>query len=249
MWNRPLAEQSWRAYLGRPLRRGRRASLRRARAGRPTSRDCRPAYVSTAEIDPLRDEGIMYALRLLQAGVSVELHQFAGTFHGSAMVTTAAVSIRAQRGSLGRSPAGAPSRGREEHHHMTDVLSAKARALMARPVLATLATVSPDGSPQVSPLWVDVEGDNVVFNTARGRAKARNLERDPRVAVTVIDPDDAYNVVVFRGTVLEITTEGADEHIDFLAKKYLGADSYPFRREEETRIRVVVRTDRITMQG
>ncbi len=89
----------------------------------------------------------------------------------------------------------------------------------------------------------------MVFNTARGRAKARNLERDPRVAVTVIDPDDAYNVVVFRGTVLEITTEGADEHIDFLAKKYLGADSYPFRREEETRIRVVVRTDRITMQG
>ena len=132
---------------------------------------------------------------------------------------------------------------------MADALSPKARALIARPVLASLATLNPAGSPQITPLWVDLDGDDVVFNTAKGRKKARNLERDPRVAVTVVDPDDQYNVVVFRGTVVDVTTEGADAHIDALAKKYLGVDSYPMRREGEVRIRVTVRTDHIAMQG
>ena len=132
---------------------------------------------------------------------------------------------------------------------MADVLSEKARALIARPVLASLATLNPDGSPQITPLWVDLDGDDVVFNTAQGRKKARNLERDARVAVTVIDPDDQYNVVAFRGTVTDVTTDGADAHIDALAKKYLGVDTYPMRREGEVRIRVTVRTDHIAMQG
>jgi hypothetical protein len=103
---------------------------------------------------------------------------------------------------------------------MADVLSEKARALIARPVLASLATLNPDGSPQITPLWVDLDGDDVVFNTAQGRKKARNL-----------------------------ATAGADAHIDALAKKYLGVDSYPMRREGEVRIRVTVRTDHIAMQG
>ena len=132
---------------------------------------------------------------------------------------------------------------------MADVLSEKARALIARPVLASLATLNPDGSPQITPLWVDLDGDDVVFNTAQGRKKARNLERDARVAVTVIDPDDQYNVVAFRGTVTDVTTDGADAHIDALAKKYLGVDSYPMRRDDEIRIRVTVRTDHIVMGG
>jgi PPOX class probable F420-dependent enzyme len=132
---------------------------------------------------------------------------------------------------------------------MADVLSEKARALITRPVLASLATLNPDGSPQITPLWVDLDGDDVVFNTAQGRKKARNLERDSRVAVTVIDPDDQYNVVAFQGTVTDIATEGADAHIDALAKKYLGVDTYPMRREGEVRVRVTVRTDRIAMQG
>jgi PPOX class probable F420-dependent enzyme len=132
---------------------------------------------------------------------------------------------------------------------MPDVLSEKARALISRPVLASLATLNPDGSPQITPLWVDLDGDDVVFNTAQGRKKARNLERDSRVAVTVIDPDDQYNVVAFQGTVSDVTTEGADAHIDALAKKYLGVDTYPMRREGEVRLRVRVRTDRIAMQG
>jgi PPOX class probable F420-dependent enzyme len=132
---------------------------------------------------------------------------------------------------------------------MADVLSEKARELIARPVLASLATLNPDGSPQITPLWVDRDGDEVLFNTARGRKKARNMEKDARVAVTVIDPNDAYNVVAFQGTVVEETTEGADAHIDALAKKYLGVDSYPMRREGEVRIKLRVRTDHIAMQG
>ncbi len=131
---------------------------------------------------------------------------------------------------------------------MAAVLSPKARELIERPVLASLSTLNADGSPQISPLWIDLDGDNVVFNTARGRVKARNIEHDQRVAATVIDPDDAYNVVAFRGTVIDITTEGADDHIDWLAHKYLGADSYPNRRQDEVRIRVIVRTDHIAMQ-
>ena len=132
---------------------------------------------------------------------------------------------------------------------MAEVLSEKARELIVRPVLATLTTLNADGSPQSTPLWIDLDGDDVLFNTARGRAKTRNMERDPRVAVTVIDPDDPYNVVAFRGTVTDITTDGADAHIDALAKKYLGVDSYPMRREGEVRVRITVRTDRIAMQG
>ena len=132
---------------------------------------------------------------------------------------------------------------------MADVLSEKARALIARPLLASLATLNPDGSPQITPLWIDLDGDDVLFNTAQGRKKARNLERDARVAVTVIDPDDQYNVVAFQGTVTEVATDGADAHIDALAKKYLGVDTYPMRREGEVRLRVTVRTDRIAMQG
>jgi len=132
---------------------------------------------------------------------------------------------------------------------MTDVLPEKARQLIARPVLASLCTLNADGSPQATPLWVDLDGDDLLFNTAEGRAKARNLHRDPRVAVTVVDPDDPYNVVAVRGTVLDITTEDADAHIDALAHKYLGVDTYPMRREGEVRIKVRVRTDRIAMGG
>lgn len=131
---------------------------------------------------------------------------------------------------------------------MTDKLSEKARQLIARPVLATLATVSADGGPQATPLWIEVDDDDLVVNTARGRAKARNIDRDKRVGVTVIDPDDAYNVVAVRGTVVEVTTAGADAGIDRLAKKYLGADTYPFRQPDETRISIRIRTDRILMQ-
>ncbi len=128
-------------------------------------------------------------------------------------------------------------------------LSEKAKALLARPVIATLATVAPDGSPQVTPVWIESDGDDLVINTAQGRVKERNLGRDPRVAVTVIDPDDPYNVVVAVGQVTSMETEGADAHIDKLAKKYLGVDEYPLRREGEVRTIVRIRPERIPMQS
>ena len=132
---------------------------------------------------------------------------------------------------------------------MADTLSSQARELIPRPVLASVATLNPDGSPQITPVWIDLDGDQVVFNTAQGRIKSRNLEADSRVAVSVIDPDDPYNVIAFRGTVANITTDGADEHIDALAKKYLGVDTYPMRRQGEVRIKVYIDTDHIAMQG
>jgi PPOX class probable F420-dependent enzyme len=130
---------------------------------------------------------------------------------------------------------------------MPDVFSDKARQLVARPVLASLTTLNADGSPQITPLWVEMDGDDLLFNTAEGRIKARNLHRDPRVAVSVIDPDDPYNVVAVQGKVVDITTDGADAHIDSLAKKYLGVDTYPMRQEGEVRIKVRVHPDRVAM--
>ena len=92
-----------------------------------------------------------------------------------------------------------------------------------------------------------MDGDDVVFNTAEGRLKARNLHANANVAVSVVDPADPYRVIALRGTVTEITGEGADEHIDFLARKYLGID-YPNRQEPEQRIKVRIRPERIAMQ-
>jgi PPOX class probable F420-dependent enzyme len=132
---------------------------------------------------------------------------------------------------------------------MADTLSEKARQLIARPILASLTTLGADGAPQVTPLWIDRDGDDLLFNTAKGRVKARHMEHDPRVAVSVVDPDDPYNVVALRGTVTDMTTDGADAHIDALAQKYLGVDTYPMRQEGEVRVLVRVRTDHIAMQG
>lgn len=93
--------------------------------------------------------------------------------------------------------------------------------LLQEPNFATVATVNPDGSPQLSIVWIDWDGRHVLFNTAVGRVKPRNLERDQRVSVLVIDREDGYHWVAVRGTA-ELTTEGADEHIDKLARKYTG---------------------------
>lgn len=131
---------------------------------------------------------------------------------------------------------------------MTDVLTPAARAIFEKQVLAHVASLGPDGAPHVTPVWVELDGDLVVVNTALGRAKARNLAADARVAISLTDPDDNYSVVAIRGTVTTFTTDGADEVIDRLAKKYLGVDSYPYRREGEVRVTVKISTDRIAQQ-
>jgi PPOX class probable F420-dependent enzyme len=108
--------------------------------------------------------------------------------------------------------------------------------LFEKKAFAQLATLMADGSPQVSPVWVDYVDDYILINSARGRLKDKNIERDPRVAVAVQDPDNAYRKLLIRGRVIEITTEGADAHIDKMAKKYLGVESYPNRRQGEVRV-------------
>jgi PPOX class probable F420-dependent enzyme len=104
-----------------------------------------------------------------------------------------------------------------------------------------IATLMRDGSPQVTPVWVDREGDLILVNTAVGRVKQMNLKRDPRVAISVIDQRDPYRRVVIRGLVVTQTHEGADEHIDRLAKKYLGVERYPYRTPQEKRIILKIR--------
>jgi PPOX class probable F420-dependent enzyme len=119
-------------------------------------------------------------------------------------------------------------------------------ALFDEANFAHLATLMPDGSPQTTPVWIDRDGDVVVFNTARGRSKANNLARDPRVAISITDPANPYRYVQVRGRA-ELVDEGADAHIDRLAKKYLGQDTYPFRQPGEQRVIVRVVPDRVTL--
>lgn len=126
------------------------------------------------------------------------------------------------------------------------MLSERDRRIIDAPNFASVATLMPDGSPQVSTIWIDRDGDDVLFNTAEGRVKTDNLRRDGRVAISVFDQRDHDEQVIVRGTVVDMTTEGADEHIDFLAKKYLGADSYPFRDPGEQRVIVRVRPDHVS---
>jgi PPOX class probable F420-dependent enzyme len=129
-----------------------------------------------------------------------------------------------------------------------DTFTPASRAVFDKKVLAHVASLDPDGSPNVSAVWVELDGDDIVINTALGRAKARNLANDARVAVSLTDPDDPYATITVRGTVVTFTTEGADEVIDRLAKKYLDADSYPFRQEGEVRVTVKIHPDRISRQ-
>jgi PPOX class probable F420-dependent enzyme len=130
---------------------------------------------------------------------------------------------------------------------MTTSLSAKARELISRPVLANVATVDEHDHPQLTPVWIDLEDGELVFNTAEGRAKERNLTRNPSVAVSVIDPDDPYNVVVVRGKV-ECTEVCADAHIDVLAKTYLGVEKYPRRKPGEVRVKYRVHPEHVVVQ-
>jgi PPOX class probable F420-dependent enzyme len=112
-----------------------------------------------------------------------------------------------------------------------------------------IASLMPDGSPQITQVWVDTDGEHILVNTAEGRQKVRNVRRDPRVAVNMVDPANAWRLATIRGRVVDITTEGADALIDQLAKKYLGVDSYPFRNPEETRITLKIAPDRISEIG
>ena len=114
---------------------------------------------------------------------------------------------------------------------------------------AHIATVGRDGAPQSTPVWVDYDGTHVRFNSAKGRLKVKNLERNPKVALSIQDPENPYRYVQVRGRIAETTEQGADAHIDALAKKYLGKDSYPNRRPGEVRVTVKVLPERVQTMG
>lgn len=121
--------------------------------------------------------------------------------------------------------------------------------LLSEPNFAFLATLMPDGSPQVTPVWIDTDGSHILINTAEGRQKTRNVRRDPRVALAVTDRANPYTWAAVRGRVVALTHEGADAHIDALAKKYLGQERYPFRRPGERRVILTIAPDAVSGPG
>jgi PPOX class probable F420-dependent enzyme len=108
--------------------------------------------------------------------------------------------------------------------------------LQQKKAFAQLATLMEDGSPQVTPVWFDYKNGKFIVNTARGRVKDRNMSRDARVALDIVDPDNPYSHLAVRGKVVRRTEEGGDESIDKLAKKYLDKDKYPYRQPAEVRV-------------
>jgi PPOX class probable F420-dependent enzyme len=114
---------------------------------------------------------------------------------------------------------------------------------------ANLATVMPNGSPQVTPVWFDFDGKYIRVNSARGRVKDKNMRRDPRVALSILDPDNPYRYLAIRGRVVKITEDGAVEHINVLAKKYRGTETYRSRSPDEVRVMYVIELRRVAGQG
>jgi PPOX class probable F420-dependent enzyme len=132
---------------------------------------------------------------------------------------------------------------------MAATIPEKYRDLFSKQAFAHLGTVMPDGSPQVTPVWVDYDGNHIRVNTAKGRVKDRNMRRNKKVALSITDPENPYRHVSVRGEVEDITEQGADAHIDSLAKKYLGKDKYPFRQPGEVRVIYKIRPEKVAAMG
>ncbi len=132
---------------------------------------------------------------------------------------------------------------------MPQAISPGFKKLLREPAYCQLATLMPDGSPQITQVWVDTDGEHVLVNTAEGRQKVKNVRRDPRVALNVVDPTNAWRIAMVRGRVVDVTTEGADRLIDELAKKYLNEDRYPFRQPGEVRLTLRIAPEKISEMG
>jgi PPOX class probable F420-dependent enzyme len=132
---------------------------------------------------------------------------------------------------------------------MAETIDGRARELLEAPNFSMTATIRKDGTPHVVPTWVDVEDNHVVLNSAEGRAWPANVRRDNRITLTVPDKDNPYEYVEIRGHLAEETREGADDHIDAMAKKYLGQDTYPFRQDDEVRVIFRIEPDWINHYG
>ncbi|MBV6432237.1 MAG: hypothetical protein IANPNBLG_02373 [Bryobacteraceae bacterium] len=132
---------------------------------------------------------------------------------------------------------------------MAEAIPDKYLDLFRKKAFASLATLMPDGRPQVTPVWCDYDGSHVIVNSAKGRRKDLNMRAEPRVSLAIIDPDNPYRYLEVRGQVTEITEAGADEHIDKMAKKYLNADKYPNRRAGEVRVIYKIKPEHCTSMG
>jgi PPOX class probable F420-dependent enzyme len=132
---------------------------------------------------------------------------------------------------------------------MSQAIEGRVRELLEARNFCHVATLAKDGTPHVAVTWVDTDGEDVLLNTAEGRAWPENLRRDPRATLTVVNSDDPYEYAAVRGRLVEMTREGADDHIDALAKKYLDKDEYPFRQPSEVRLLVRVRPERVAVRG
>ncbi len=132
---------------------------------------------------------------------------------------------------------------------MTAVPEAYLDLVTTKAPLAHLATIMKDGSPQVTPVWFDYTDGLIRVNSAKGRVKSRNMAEGAKVALSIVDPANGYRYIQIRGTVTRVTEEGGDAHIDSLAKKYLGLDSYPYRSAAETRLIFEITPDSVQTMG
>lgn len=132
---------------------------------------------------------------------------------------------------------------------MTATIPEQFKDLFRKKAFAHLATLMSDGSPQVTPVWCDYDGTYILVNSAKGRVKDKNMRRNKKVGITVSDPDNPYRHMAVRGEIAEITEQGADTHIDQLAKKYLDKDKYPLRQPGEVRVIYKIRPEQVTTMG
>jgi PPOX class probable F420-dependent enzyme len=128
-------------------------------------------------------------------------------------------------------------------------LTASQIEFIRQPYIAEFVTLMKDGSPQITPVWIDTDGEHILVNTAEGRVKTRNVRRDPRVAVGIYDPENTYSRVLnVSGRVVEITNSGAEDHIDALSEKYDGVRHYPNHSPEMPRVILKILPDRLPSQ-
>ena len=127
----------------------------------------------------------------------------------------------------------------------TNTLSPEVREFLATRCYVHLATLMADGSPQVSPVWAETDGDLIVVNSAAGRVKDKNIKRDARVALSATHPDDPFKALMIRGRVVKVTEEGAEDGIDRLARKYIGGERYEWRRPGEVRVAYYIRPETV----
>jgi PPOX class probable F420-dependent enzyme len=132
---------------------------------------------------------------------------------------------------------------------MSQAIPEKYADLLEKPAFGNLGTLMKDGSPQVTPVWVDFDGKYVRINSAKGRVKDMNIRRDPRVSVSLQDPANPYRYLEIRGRVVDITETGADDHINKLSQKYLGKPEYPYRQPGEVRVLYKIEPEKVSSMG